>query len=370
MKIRNPRIYLVWLPCAVAACGHSESGAGDTSQQRKFEATVVAAECTPFEVLPVTAPSALITRSGAFGLDYEAWQAFDADDNTMWLSETWQTPAWIAYDWAGRAEQVDRYALTFVNGSLTTRAPKDFTLEGWDGSAWTILDARTEETNWAGRERREYSVAAPGSYLKYRLNVSDDNDARAGVVVVSLGKFELFGSRCDGGGRTDTTELLAEPSSLQLGNVGAGTSFESPFVITTTSATYFRVSTIPADATLHCTDARCLSACNNPQGECRVGGVDFWLTPGDRLPFSLRGTSPTQPGPFSREIRFNYDYPGGTWPLIVPVQGTASASADSTGDACTVTSPGTRREGVGWMAVLALAGIALHHRQAKGQRRR
>jgi hypothetical protein len=359
-------IQMVLLSCLAAACGSAESRTGGASHQRELASTQRAAECAPLQVPIVSGASTLINRSGVFSSDYEAWQAFDADDSTMWISEVWQTPAWIDYEWGDGPKRVDRYALTFVNGSLTTRAPKDFTLEGWDGSAWAIVDARTDETNWAGRERREYSVAAPNFYQKYRLNVSDDNDERAGVVVASLGKVELLGTDCGEGGRTDGTVLLADPDKLDLGSLPARASFDNSFVITTTSATHFRVSAIPAEATLHCTDARCLSACNNPQAECKIGGSDFWLTPGDQLPFSLRGTAPVAEGPFSRELRFNYDYTGGTWTLIVPVQGTTSQGGTPEGEpVCAVRRLGVGRGGAGWISIFALLGVALRDRRRR-----
>jgi hypothetical protein len=120
-----------------------------------------------------------VTRSGAYSVDYEAWKAFDGDNASMWISATFQTPAWIAYNF-GFLQRVTQYAITFSNGSLTTRAPKDWTLLGWNGSAWINIDTRSGEINWAGFERRQYSIAAPGNYSQYRLNIIDDNDSTHG----------------------------------------------------------------------------------------------------------------------------------------------------------------------------------------------
>ncbi|QSQ24510.1 hypothetical protein JY651_06035 [Pyxidicoccus parkwayensis] len=146
-----------------------------------------------------TLPSGTVTRSGVLSSDYEAWLAFDSNDSapSMWLSEVGQTPAWIGYEWASGAKRVTHYAIKFVNGSLTSRAPRSWTFQGWNGSAWVVLDTRPNETNWAGVERREYVVASPGSYSKYRLNVTDDNDSRStGNETVSIGKLELFDCPC------------------------------------------------------------------------------------------------------------------------------------------------------------------------------
>ncbi|MFP2933084.1 SBBP repeat-containing protein [Pyxidicoccus sp. 3LG] len=139
-----------------------------------------------------TAPGGVVTRSGVINSSYEAWQAFDGT-NSMWISAEKQTPAWLAYEWADGPRTITRYALTYTNGSITTRAPKNFTFEGWDGSAWVVLDTRTNEVGWPGYERREYAVTSPGAYRKYRLSVTDDNDSRTGVEVISLGQLELLG---------------------------------------------------------------------------------------------------------------------------------------------------------------------------------
>ncbi len=138
-------------------------------------------------------PSGGVTRSGAFGTSYEAWQAFDGNTSSMWLSTENQTPAWIGYEWLDGAKTVTRYAITYANGTITSRAPMHWTLQAWNGSAWVVVDTRTNQTGWKGFERREFTVASPGAYTKYRLNITDDNDSRTGIVVISMGHLELIG---------------------------------------------------------------------------------------------------------------------------------------------------------------------------------
>jgi len=153
--------------------------------------------CAPTNLVPTmtssTSPSGLVTRSGVYDSTYEAWQAFDGNNNSMWISGVFQTPAWIAYQWGDGQRFVTSYAIDFVNGSLTSRAPRDWTFEGWDGATWTVIDTRFSQVDWQGVERRAFNVAFPGNYNAYRLNVSDDNDDRAGVVVVSMGRLEIIG---------------------------------------------------------------------------------------------------------------------------------------------------------------------------------
>jgi hypothetical protein len=147
-------------------------------------------------LVPVlTGPSAAsgsVIQSSFYGSPYEGWRAFDGDANSMWISSAFQNPATIGYAWTDSAKTVRRYALSFANGSLTSRAPKAWTLEGSNGGDWSVVDRRSDETSWLGKDRREYIVANPSAYFQYRLSFTDDNDARAGVVVISLSKVEFF----------------------------------------------------------------------------------------------------------------------------------------------------------------------------------
>lgn len=136
-------------------------------------------------------PSGLVTQSSIFSSSYPGWRAFDSNDNSMWISAVGQTPAWIGYEFASGPKRIVSYAIKYVNGSIRTRAPKNWTLQGWIGFSWVVIDTRTNQTNWAGIEERSYTVSAPGFYSRYRLNITEDNDPRAGVVVISIGKLSL-----------------------------------------------------------------------------------------------------------------------------------------------------------------------------------
>ena len=155
--------------------------------------TALSAQSTSVPAMTsATAPSGIVTQSGTYGSGYEGWKVFDSSDSTMWISATYQTPAWIGYEFAGAPRRVVNYSIRYVNGSIRTRAPRNWTLQGWNGSSWVILDARSGQINWGGVETRTFSVATPGYYNRYRLNVTDDNDTRTGVVVISMGKLFLY----------------------------------------------------------------------------------------------------------------------------------------------------------------------------------
>lgn len=131
------------------------------------------------------------STSGVFSSQFEAWRAFDGSNSSMWISEVFETPAWIGYDF-GSTRFVTQYTLRNTNGSvLVSRAPKDFEFQGWDGAEWLTLDVRTGETGWVSNQPRTYGLANPGLYSAYRLYVTDDNDIRDGVVVISLGDLRF-----------------------------------------------------------------------------------------------------------------------------------------------------------------------------------
>lgn len=141
-----------------------------------------------------TSPAGSVTRSGAYSAEYEAWKAFDDPASTsMWISARRQAPAWISYQMPSGNVLIHRYAITFHNGStLTSRAPKDWTLQGWNGTSWVVIDTRSNQTNWAGYERREFTLATPTTYNQLRLHVTDDNDARAGIEAISMRQLEFI----------------------------------------------------------------------------------------------------------------------------------------------------------------------------------
>ncbi len=145
------------------------------------------------DLVPVLgADNSSVSVSGAYDSTYAGWKAFDSSLSSMWISAVGQTPAWIGYEWSN-SRYVDSYAITYANGSITTRSPKIWQLQGWNGAAWITVDSRSNEINWSGFETRNYTVQTPGSYSKYRLVVADDNDTRTGVEVISLGNLSLKG---------------------------------------------------------------------------------------------------------------------------------------------------------------------------------
>jgi hypothetical protein len=114
-----------------------------------------------------TAPSGYV----ALANDETGYAAYLAFDGTGAFWQTVATSGWVQLKLAA-ARTVGAYAIT-VGGA--TFAPSAWTLQGSNnGSTWTTIDTRTAQAP-AAASRIEYTVATPGSYLYYRLNVTAVN---------------------------------------------------------------------------------------------------------------------------------------------------------------------------------------------------
>ncbi|MCU0287024.1 MAG: discoidin domain-containing protein [Acidobacteria bacterium] len=144
-----------------------------------------------------TTPSGTASASSIYDSTYPAWKAFDGNDESeawsRWISVYdygFTTPQWLSYEFTS-PRRIDLYYILPEYGSSTKdRSPKNWTLEGWNGSTWVTLDTRTNILNdsvWnAGG--LHFSVTNPGYYTKYRLYVTAVN----GSDVVSIRQFKLF----------------------------------------------------------------------------------------------------------------------------------------------------------------------------------
>ncbi|MBC8123426.1 MAG: hypothetical protein H7Y22_16505, partial [Gemmatimonadaceae bacterium] len=124
-----------------------------------------------------TAPSGTVTSSGVYDSTYQPWKAFDGTTSTIWLSNMYTSSVWIDYEWGGGASNtVNSYQIKYANGSCCEqRGPKNWTLQGWDGTAWVTVSTVTNQSGWYSNPTRTYTVDTPGAYSRYRLNVTADN---------------------------------------------------------------------------------------------------------------------------------------------------------------------------------------------------
>ena len=93
----------------------------------------------------------------------------DGDPATKWLVDT--PTSWAQYTLDAPAEAI-KYAMTSANDA-PERDPRDWTLQGSaDGATWTTVDTQTGQTFDARFQTKTYTVASPGSFPIYRLNIT------------------------------------------------------------------------------------------------------------------------------------------------------------------------------------------------------
>jgi hypothetical protein len=145
-----------------------------------------------------------------------AAKAFDLNAGSKWLSSA---ISWLQYDFgAGVSQTIKRYTVTSAN-DLPARDPKDWQLLGSnDGSTWTTLDTRSNQSFATRFEAETYSIASPGAYRYYRLNVT----ANGGDSSTQLSELGLFTDQ----GRTianGTCRVLSRRSLKALDVYAGGT---------------------------------------------------------------------------------------------------------------------------------------------------
>ncbi len=149
------------------------------------------------DMMSKTTPSGIVTSSGIYSSIYQSWQAFDRTTSTLWLSNQYTSSVYIGYKWGGGdSKTVTSYEIKYANGSCCEqRGPQDWTLQGWNGSEWIVVDTRNNETGWYLNFSRTYVVDNPGAYTKYRLNITADNynNVTYPITLVSIAEIQLVG---------------------------------------------------------------------------------------------------------------------------------------------------------------------------------
>ena len=127
-----------------------------------------------------------VTASAENGPGESAAKAADGDAGTKWL--TVAPTGWLDYQ-LREPETAVTYSMTSGNDD-PTRDPRDWTVSGsTDGVTYVVLDTQTEQS-WAAAERgvrRDYTIAAPGEYTHYRLDVTANQSGG----IVQLADWQL-----------------------------------------------------------------------------------------------------------------------------------------------------------------------------------
>jgi hypothetical protein len=118
-----------------------------------------------------------------------AGYAFDQNSTTEWFYSG--VMGWLQYD-LGHTETVQRYTVTSSFDKIG-RDPKDWQFQGSnDGTNWTTLDTQSGQAFANRFQQNSYTVATPGAYRYYRLNITSNNGDTG---FVDLGEFGLFAAK-------------------------------------------------------------------------------------------------------------------------------------------------------------------------------
>jgi len=109
----------------------------------------------------------------------------DSNTNSKWLDRS--STSWIRLK-LDKARQVVKYALSSANDE-PDRDPKNWLFEGSnDGSTWTELDKRTNESFSERYQTKTYDFTNEKSYLYYRLNITAN---RGNVGLTQLSEIQI-----------------------------------------------------------------------------------------------------------------------------------------------------------------------------------
>lgn len=117
-------------------------------------------------------------------------KVMDGDDEGVWYSTYPANTGWWEYTYTSPVE-IKSYVIqaAYPDGSYATYAPKDWTLEYWDGAAWQVADTKTNITNWTTHECREFTVGSgSGTFTTVRgMFHESSNSWRLNITAVNGG---------------------------------------------------------------------------------------------------------------------------------------------------------------------------------------
>lgn len=176
----------------------------------------------------------------AFSASFESEPASRAADGlpgTAWLDDVTSPPQFLTYDFgSGVTVTAKRYRITAGSSGASygqSLDPMDWTLQGSNnGSTWTVLDTRSNESFGNRSEAREFRVADPGAYRYYKLNVTANKNSNLSITGCQVAEFRL--STIDVW--EDITVYVQEADKIRITRGLQGTSGRSDF-----SRAYFTV---------------------------------------------------------------------------------------------------------------------------------
>jgi hypothetical protein len=133
---------------------------------------------SPQNMTSNTAPTPLVASvSSIWNSTTDAWNAFDASASSMWLGSGGGVD-WLRLDvGSGNSFVMGAYDVQSGVGGLPARCPRNWTMQGSnDGTTWTTVDTRTNQTSWlAGQVRSFIPATQTTAYRYFRLNITANN---------------------------------------------------------------------------------------------------------------------------------------------------------------------------------------------------
>ncbi len=115
-----------------------------------------------------------------------AGNAFDGNSGSYWFYSG--VMGWLQYD-LGHTETVQRYTVISANDKIG-RDPKDWQFQGSnDGVNWTTLDTQSGQAFANRFQLNSYTIASPGAYRWYRLNITSNNGDTGFTDLAEIGLF-------------------------------------------------------------------------------------------------------------------------------------------------------------------------------------
>lgn len=138
------------------------------------------------------APSGTASASSEYGSS-PAWKAFDAAISG-WLTNGGGAPGWLQYQFTTAKTILSYSIIGWSNDTYPDRLITAWTLQGSNnGSDFTVLDTRTKlwRIGFVAWQPQLFTVATPGSYAYYRLNITANYGGNAYVGIAHLALYEF-----------------------------------------------------------------------------------------------------------------------------------------------------------------------------------
>jgi hypothetical protein len=134
-----------------------------------------------------SAPSGTAIFDSESSPTYSAWKAFDKNTSTRWARNTAGQAGWIGYDF-GTGKVIKKVILQAPSNS-EAEMPKNYTIDGYNGSAWVTITTITNGAAFSADEQRVHTFTNTTSYNKYRVNITASEDG-ANCTMGELAMFE------------------------------------------------------------------------------------------------------------------------------------------------------------------------------------